>query len=111
MMVSCGICFGVRYLGEDYGWEYIAPELLTEWSAAQKSLLIGRIPKGQAMAQAQAHYEFLHEGVLRGYLSRIGRQAGNAAIYWKYGCWFYEETTDSRVLIEGLWDNAESEAG
>ena len=63
------------------------------------------------MAQAEAHYPFLHEGVLRGYLSKIGQQAGGEAIYWKYGCWFYEETTDSRVLIEGLWHDAESEAG
>ena len=53
------------------------------------------------MAQADARYAFLHEGVLRGYLSKIGQRAGDAAIYWKYGCWSYEETTDSRVLIEG----------
>jgi hypothetical protein len=92
-------------------WEYIAPELLPTWSDAQKSLLAGRIPKGHPMAEAEARYSFLHEGVLRGYLSKIGQQAGDAAIYWKYGCWSYEETTDSRVLIEGRWDDAASEAG
>jgi hypothetical protein len=62
------------------------------------------------MAEAEARYTFLHEGVLQGYLSRIGTQAGDASIYWKYGCWFYEETTDSRVLIEGLWEDTEREA-
>jgi internalin A len=110
MMESCGICFKVRELS-DGEWEYIAPELLPEWSEAQKSLLAGRIPKGQSIAEAEAIYTFLHEGVLRGYLSKIGRQAGDAALYWKYGCWSYEETTDSRVLIESQWDDAESEAG
>jgi hypothetical protein len=110
MMESCGICFKVRRLpnGE---WEYIAPELLPTWSEAQKSLLAGRIPKGHPIAEAEAIYPFLHEGVLRGYLSKIGQQAGDAALYWKYGCWSYEETTDSRVLIESQWDDAESEAG
>jgi hypothetical protein len=109
MMESCGICFKVRELSDDE-WEYIAPELLPEWSGAQKSLLVGRVPKGQPMAEAEAIYPFLHEGVLRGYLSKIGQQAGDAAIYWKYGCWFYEEITDSRVLIESQWEDAESEA-
>jgi internalin A len=110
MMESCGICFKVRELPNDE-WEYLAPELLPEWSDAQKSLLTGRIPKDQPIAQAEARYAFLHDGVLRGYLSKIGQQAGDAALYWKYGCWSYEETTDSRVLIESQWDAAEREAG
>jgi internalin A len=110
MMESCGICFKVRKLAND-DWEYIAPELLPEWPEAQTSQLPGRIPKDHPMAEAEARYPFLHEGVLRGYLSKIGQQAGHAAIYWKYCCWSYEETTDSRVLIDGLWDDAESEAG
>ena len=58
-------------------------------------------------------YSFLHEGILRGSLSKLGRQAPeDAAIYWKYGCWFYEaKKTRSQVLIESQWDDAESEAG
>ncbi len=84
MMESCGICFRVRELPQqeqlpwwDKEWEYIAPELLPTWSEAQKSLLTGRIPKGLPMAEAEARYAFLHEGVLRGYLSKIGQQAGD----------------------------------
>jgi internalin A len=48
MMESCGICFRVRELphasqGEqlawrDKEWEYLAPELLPEWSDAQERL-------------------------------------------------------------------------
>ncbi|MBV8224608.1 MAG: hypothetical protein JO232_05405, partial [Verrucomicrobia bacterium] len=25
---------------------------------------------------------------------------GDAAVYWKYGCWFYEQKTRSQALIE-----------
>jgi internalin A len=110
MMESCGICFKVRQLSDEK-WEYIAPELLPEWSEAQESSLAGRIPKDHPMAEAEASYPFFHEGVLREYLSKIGHYAGDEAIYWKYGCWSYEEITDSRVLIEGRWDDAEREAG
>jgi internalin A len=100
MMENCGICFRVRELPQlapsDREWEYIAPEFLPTWPEAQTSLLAGRIPKDHPMAEVEASYPFLHEGVLRSYLSKIGQQAGDAALYWKYGCWSYEETTDSR---------------
>lgn len=110
MMESCGICFRTRQLSEE-DWEYIAPELLPEWSEAEETLLAGRILRTSPEAEAEAKYGFLHEGLLRNYFSRIGRQAGDSAIYWKYGCWFYEKTTDSRVLIESCWEDTEHNAG
>ena len=110
MMESCGICFRVRKLA-DNEWEYMAPELLPVWTEAQKYLLAGRLLQIPPAVQAEARYPSLHEGVLRHYLSRIGRQAGDAAVYWRYGCWFYEATTDGRVLIEGLWDDSATETG
>src|SRR6516164_2481499 len=115
MMESCSICFRVRELprasqeGDEEDWECVAPELLLEWSDAQE-LLLGRLRDDPPDADATASYAFLHEGILRGYLSKIGQQAGDAAIYWKYGCWFYEQTTRSQVLIEGRWDDAQSES-
>ena len=96
MMESCGICFRVRELPHQEQlewskeWEYIAPELLPEWSDAQE-LLLGRLRDDPPDAEATARYAFLHEGVLRGYLSKLGEHAKDAAIYWKYGCWFYEQ--------------------
>jgi internalin A len=30
---------------------------------------------------------------------------------WRYGCWFYEKTTKSQVLIEGQWEDAKTETG
>ena len=112
MMKSCGICFRVTQgfmKGEED--EYIAPELLPGWSEAKDSLLAGRLLQAEPDAEASARFGFLHEGVLRSYLSAIGEQAGDAAVYWKYGCWFYERTTDSRVLIESAWEDAEAETG
>jgi internalin A len=116
MMESCGICFRVRELprasqeADEEEWEYVAPDLLPEWSDAQE-LLLGRLRDDPLDAEATASYAFLHEGILRGYLSKLGEHAKDAAIYWKYGCWLYEQTTRSQVLIEGRWDDAASEAG
>lgn len=109
MMEDCGICFKMRKISA-FEWEYIAPELLPEWSNAQEQLL-GRLRDDPPDAQATARYAFLHEGVLRGYLSELGRGAKDAAIYWKYGCWFYEQKARSQVLIESKWDDSASEAG
>jgi internalin A len=109
MMESCGICFPARELpnGE---WEYIALELLPGWSDAQEQLL-GRLREDPPAAEAEARYAFLHEGILRGYLSKIGRYAKDAPVYWKYGCWFYEETTKSQALIESRWEDSKTETG
>jgi internalin A len=117
MMEECGICFRVRELPhqEQLEWrdkecEYIAPELLPTWSDAQEQLL-GRLRDDPPDATATARYTFLHEGVLRGFLSKLGEHAKDAAIYWKYGCWFFDKTTHSQVLIESQWDDTESESG
>jgi hypothetical protein len=104
MMESCGICFEVR------SGEYLAPELLPGWSGVQK-LLFTRFHNDPPDAEATARYVFLHEGVMRGYLSKLGNHAKDAAIYWRYGCWFYEQKTRSQVLIETRWDDAATEAG
>ncbi len=107
MMESCGICFKLRKLS-DYEWEYIAPELLPEWSDAQEQLL-GRLRDEPPTSESSARYGFLHDGILRNYLSKLGEHAGDAAIYWKYGCWFYERKTCSQTLIESIWDDAASQ--
>jgi len=109
MMESCGICFKLRELPNNE-WEYVAPELLPEWSGAQDQLL-GRLREDPPAAEDEAQYAFLHEGVLRGYLSKIGQYAHNAPVYWKYGCWFYEKSTKSQVLIDSQWKDAANETG
>jgi hypothetical protein len=88
-------------------WEYLAPELLPPWSDAQEQLL-GRLRDDPPPAEAEARSAFLHEGVLRGCLSKIGQHAKDAPVYWKYGCWFYERTTKSQVLTESQWDDSKT---
>jgi hypothetical protein len=70
-----------------------------------------RLQEDPPAAEAEAYYAFLHEGVLRGYLSKIGQHAKDAPVYSKYGCWFYEKTTKSQVLIESQWKDAKTETG
>jgi internalin A len=72
---------------------------------------LGRLQDEPPISERSARYAFLHDGILRNYLSKLGEHAGDAAIYWKYGCWFYERATRSQVLIESIWDDAESQAG
>jgi len=110
LMESCGICFRA---GRDLNGEveYVAPELLPSQTGAQRKLINGRVPLDDPAAEAVASYPFLHEGILRNFLSRIGSHAGDAPQYWRYGCWFYEEITRSTVLIEGNWADAASETG
>jgi internalin A len=102
LMEQCGICFRVRELDRDERgkreWEYVAPELLPAWSSNQE-WLPGRMQGGKERGTITARYRFLHEGILRGLLSRVGRKASTAAEYWKYGCWFYDKSTESQVLI------------
>ncbi len=113
MMQSCGICFRARNLSGDRHqpeWEYIAPDLLPEWSEVQDQLF-GRIQESPPTATATVRYSFLHEGILRTFLSRIGEQARDAAVYWKYGCWFWEQTTKSGMLIKSNLDTENSQSG
>jgi hypothetical protein len=74
MMEDCGICFKVRQISA-VEREYIAPELLPTWSYAQE-LLLGRLRDDPPTAR----YAFLHEGILRGYLPKLGEHGKDAAI-------------------------------
>lgn len=108
-MESCDICFPTHRVSVSE-WEYPAPELLPGWSDTQ-DLLLGRLREDPQASEAEARYAFLHEGILRGYLSKIGKHAQDAPVYWKYGCWFYERTTKSQVLIESRRENVIAETG
>jgi internalin A len=73
--------------------------------------LVGRLRGDPPRSMRRARYDFLHEGILRSYLSKLGQYAKEAAVYWKYGCWFSEKKTSSVTLIESNWDDPESEIG
>ena len=101
LMMSCGICF-VHRQGDREGkleTEYIAPDLLPdreEVAAEIEAMWAEHAPGGELVVDLP----FLHPGVMRGIISRIGQEAGISALYWKYGVCLYEKTTRSRALIE-----------
>jgi len=102
MMRSCGICFpaDTRANGlEESQHEFIVPDLLPEWSQARASI-IDRLRAGAADEEANVKYRFLHDGILRSFLAKIGDQAGDDAVYWKYGCWFCEAKSQSVILVQ-----------
>lgn len=111
MMESCGVCFRVRDVSprpDAAEWEYAAPELLPGWDAVAP--LLGPALDPTPDAEAAARYRFLHEGILRSFLSRLGQVARDRAIYWRYGCWFHDRTTGASVVARAAWD-ADGAAG
>jgi len=112
MMQACGICFVHRDPDADAPFgearEYIAPDLLPprERVATALAAVWG---DGQGDAEARYTYSFLHPGLIRGLIARIGGNARQGALYWHGGVHVYERTTRSRALIEqeqapGAWD-------
>ena len=101
LMTSCGDCF-VHRAGDRDGkleTEYIAPDLLPDRGdvTAEIEAMWGEPEPGGEMT---VDLPFLHPGIMRGIISRIGREAGISATYWRYGACLYERTTRSRALIE-----------
>ncbi len=97
LMESCGVCFacGTASLGETI---YAAPDLLPLFSAVQ-----GRLFGWKDDPQAPSlwlEYQFFHPAVIRGLMSAIGRQAGEAAEYWKYGFRLWDRKRDAQILIQ-----------
>ena len=98
LMEQCHICFRVREVpGQRDEYEYIAPELLPTWDD-YRAVRFRDFLKSPRLT-VTLRYDFLHDGVFRGLLSRIGDRTKEFAEYWKFGCWFCDRETDSEVLI------------
>ena len=102
MMEQCDICFksGARRVGADTEPVYVAPELLPDDRDTIRRVLAGRVPSEEPSATTTARFRFLHDGVLRSVLARIGRAVGDRATYWKWGCFLFDERTESRAWLE-----------
>ncbi len=96
-MVQCGICFIANEYLYEQPTEYISPDLLESWEEQP----LGNIWDFQAKQgeEVTVAYRLLHDGIARGFLSAIGRLAMDIPTYWKYGCHFWEATTNCEVLI------------
>src|SRR4051812_17663740 len=57
-------------------------------------------PADQPTEEVTYSYDFLHSGLIREVVARIGGEAGINALYWRGGVCFYETGTRSRALIE-----------
>jgi hypothetical protein len=105
MMLSCGICFHMRMLS-DRGewpqvWEYAAPDHLPTLSEFQRRYPnIGLPDPRTARVVVKVDFRFLHDGLLRELMSRIGEISENAADYWRYGCYFRDRGSNTRVRLD-----------
>ena len=112
MMEQCGIIFKARQLnpGEHpEKYEYIAPEWLPEFEA-KRSVLQSKLDT-PADAEAVARFAFLHDGIARTFLARVGQKAADDAIYWKYGFWFRAEGSEVLARVEEGADESGPAAG
>lgn len=101
LMTSCGICFVHRDEDQKRGLEaeYVAPDLLPDRTDIAPQLA-GRWNEVESSPQRAWDFSFLSPSVARSIISRVGTIAGETAVYWKYGVWFYDATTRSCALIE-----------
>jgi internalin A len=105
MMLSCGICFPMRKLsaeGEWPGvWQYAAPDHLPTLAEFVQRHPNIELPDPQsATVGVKVDFRFLHDGLLRTLLARMGEIARNAADYWRYGCYFRDPQSDTRVRFD-----------
>lgn len=92
MMAQCGVCFSI---GES---QYITPDSLPELKNVSSQIeAVWR--NNDPDVHVKLNYEFLHLAVARNLLCKIGERAGEYAIYWKYGCCYYDQKSGSCVLI------------
>ena len=101
MMESCSICFPLEWnwLVEDQ--HYVVPDLLPEEEAVQDRIA-ARWREDAAVQELRLEYDFLHTGILRKFLCEIGTLGGYDAVYWRYGCCFYDVNTGSRAIVRSV---------
>jgi internalin A len=96
MMESCDLVFPLQEYG--HSPQYVMADALPD--AAESSARIDREWRNAAVThEVVAEYAFLHDGILRSLLGRIGRLAGPHAVYWRYGLCVYDQRTRSTARI------------
>ena len=97
MMESCDLIFPIHQRGETHYYAMI--DALPDAAASANRIAMVWPADAQAV-EAVAEYAFLHDGVLRALLARIGRLAGRDAVYWRHGVCLYDARTASRARID-----------
>ena len=101
-MQSCGVCFPCGKTAQEET-RYVAPDLLPKFEAVAGRLHAWKEDSSTPVLRLE--YQFFHPAVIRGLMSRIGREAGDLAEYWKYGLWL----KDGR-RIPNSWSNSRTPA-
>ena len=97
MMENCDLIFPVHQWDETHYYAMI--DALPDAAASANRIAMVWPADAQAV-EAVAEYAFLHDGVLRALLARIGRLAGRDAVYWRHGVCLYDARTASRARID-----------
>jgi len=97
MMESCDLIFRIDQHNDNDCYAMI--DALPD--AVESASRIAMVwPDDAQVVEAVADYAFLHDGVLRALLARIGRLAGRDAVYWRHGVCLYDADTASRARID-----------
>ncbi len=106
LMQSCGICFIYREAEILPGreTEYLAPDLLPGREAVADELDRDWNHFDEPTQRFEVILPFLHPGLMRGLICRVGREAKAIPTYWKDGICFYDTLTRSHGLIEQIQD-------
>ncbi len=102
-MESCGVAFQLREGNAALGieTEYIAPDLLPpRMHPAIDADLAQMWDKALATETAELDYDLLPPGLLRTFMAKIGNGAGLAGKYWREGCYFFDQETGARAMVE-----------
>jgi len=99
MMRSCGICFVYREGARSDDTIYLAPDLLPEKTAIQ-ARIDATWGDGAASHRQTFAYPFLHHGLIRGVIARLGELGRDVADYFRGGVCLFDSTTRSHALIQ-----------
>jgi internalin A len=98
-MEQCGICFRTEEgYSTEYEGEYIIPDKLDRWGPEHERQFRRQLSDASG-TEVTVTFTLLHDGIARGFLSKIGSVAGYRATYWRYGCHFHDRATECEVLI------------
>lgn len=95
-MLSCHICFEYNEMGERT--IYLAPDALPKVAVVDPVLQLGWDP-AWVCKNIVYQYELLHDGLIRGLMSTLGKYAGTDAIYWRDGLQLYDLDTKCRLRL------------
>lgn len=109
LMQSCGICFIYRVAEISPGreTEYLAPDLLPGRDLVDQDFRKYWSMYEDPILSFEITLPFMHPGLMRSMICRVGREAQAIPTYWRDGFCFLDLRTSSHGLIEQIMDEDE----